>query len=179
MFNKLLENRSRPHVCMNGECSHNQETNFFRALTQLFPFLGLLGGLLLWILFSPTNIMKRHPYLILYVLGITFGYLSSNMTLSYLLKSPLKRFSMILIPIFIALSNVIVVHTTGYEKNLLICMLTRTGECILTKHIYYISVSFGIAQCFTISCCPCACRHVIFFFNTTVTFGLDFFILGN
>jgi ethanolaminephosphotransferase len=117
VFNRIRQNRNSPHA--HGSTSTGApETNFLNALVRLLPFVILLGGFLTWIILSPTNIMKQHPYLIIYTSGIAFGYLSSNLTLAYLLKSPLKRFSFCLIPITLALANLAVAHITGYATNL-------------------------------------------------------------
>ncbi|KAL0481934.1 ethanolaminephosphotransferase [Acrasis kona] len=106
VVSKIRENKIRP-------TNPDAETSILNTVTKLVPFIILLGGNLAWIIFSTTGIMKQHPYLLFYCSGISFGYLASNITLSYLLKSPLKSFSIINLPLCFALLNLAVTHYTG------------------------------------------------------------------
>lgn len=85
-----------------------KETSFIRALIHLLPFITLMGGAYFWLYISPSKIFAKCPYLFLSALGLSFGYLASNITLAYLLKARLKRFSLtVCIPILLCLINVI------------------------------------------------------------------------
>ena len=83
-----------------------KETNFANALFKLIPFTILIGSVTIWIAISPAKIFAQHPYLLLVSAGLSFGYLASNVTLAFLLKVPLKNFSLsVCIPIMACVAN--------------------------------------------------------------------------
>jgi ethanolaminephosphotransferase len=142
VFNRVKQNRNRPQSTESGA----PETNYINAVIRLIPFLILLGGFSVWIILSPTDIMRKHPYIIIYTCGIGFGYLSSNMTLAYLLKSPLKRFSLCLLPITLSLINLIVTLSTGrmfINENYMLYICA-----VWVSVMYY---NFVMSVCFQIS----------------------------
>ncbi|KAG5062950.1 hypothetical protein JHK85_004133 [Glycine max] len=51
------------------------------ALAMLYPFVVLVGGVLVWDYLSPLDIMGRYPHLVVIGTGLTFGYLVSLMFL--------------------------------------------------------------------------------------------------
>ncbi|GAU36562.1 hypothetical protein TSUD_277680 [Trifolium subterraneum] len=51
------------------------------ALAMLYPFVVLVGGVLLWDYLSPSDIIANYPHLVVMGTGLTFGYLVSLMYL--------------------------------------------------------------------------------------------------
>mmetsp|Transcript_48375 Transcript_48375/g.151669 ORF Transcript_48375/g.151669 Transcript_48375/m.151669 type:complete len:437 (+) Transcript_48375:76-1386(+) len=53
------------------------------ALTRLLPFLCVVFLSLAWVLLSPTNIMLRHPRIVLWALGFLFSKLVTQLMLAH------------------------------------------------------------------------------------------------
>ncbi|XXG72930.1 hypothetical protein AAC387_Pa07g1920 [Persea americana] len=58
------------------------------ALTMLFPFGMLLGGVLVWSFLSPTDIMRTQPHLLIIGTGFAFGFLVGRLILAHLCDEP-------------------------------------------------------------------------------------------
>ncbi|WJX65919.1 Cholinephosphotransferase 1 [Trifolium repens] len=58
------------------------------ALAMLYPFVVLVGGVLLWDYLSPSDIIANYPHLVVMGTGLTFGYLVGRMILSHLCDEP-------------------------------------------------------------------------------------------
>ncbi|KAH0753645.1 hypothetical protein KY290_023915 [Solanum tuberosum] len=59
-----------------------------RALAMLYPFVVLLGGVLLWDYLSPSNLMKNYPHLVVVGTGLAFGFLVGRLILAHLCDEP-------------------------------------------------------------------------------------------
>ncbi|PSS29471.1 Choline/ethanolaminephosphotransferase [Actinidia chinensis var. chinensis] len=58
------------------------------ALAMLYPFVVLLGGVLLWDYLSPSDLMGNYPHLIIVGTGLAFGFLVGRMILAHLCDEP-------------------------------------------------------------------------------------------
>ncbi|KAJ0971401.1 hypothetical protein J5N97_019360 [Dioscorea zingiberensis] len=54
------------------------------ALAMLFPFAVLLGAVLVWSFWSPSDIMRTQPHLLIVGTGFAFGFLVGRMILAHL-----------------------------------------------------------------------------------------------
>ncbi|MCO5605997.1 hypothetical protein L7F22_060183 [Adiantum nelumboides] len=62
--------------------------SMLRALAMLFPFFFLLGGITLWGLLSPSDILGTCPHMVLMSTGFGFGYLVGRIILAHLCEEP-------------------------------------------------------------------------------------------
>ncbi|KAL8518380.1 hypothetical protein ACS0TY_009675 [Phlomoides rotata] len=62
--------------------------NKVQALAMLYPFILLLGGVLLWDYLSPANLMSNYPHVMVMVIGLAFGFLVGRMILAHLCDEP-------------------------------------------------------------------------------------------
>ncbi|XAR65354.1 Ethanolaminephosphotransferase [Bertholletia excelsa] len=58
------------------------------ALAMLYPFVVLVGGVLLWDYLSPLDILGNYPHLIIVGTGLAFGFLVGRMILAHLCDEP-------------------------------------------------------------------------------------------
>ncbi|KAK7392877.1 hypothetical protein VNO78_21327 [Psophocarpus tetragonolobus] len=58
------------------------------ALAMLYPFVVLVGGVLMWDYLSPSDIFGKYPHLVIMGSGLTFGYLVGRMILAHLCDEP-------------------------------------------------------------------------------------------
>ncbi|KAI3452956.1 hypothetical protein Pfo_009619 [Paulownia fortunei] len=58
------------------------------ALAMLYPFVVLLGGVLVWDYLSPTDVMGNYPHLVIVGTGLAFGFLVGRMILAHLCDEP-------------------------------------------------------------------------------------------
>ncbi|KAL3824028.1 hypothetical protein ACJIZ3_020057 [Penstemon smallii] len=58
------------------------------ALAMLYPFLLLLGGVIVWDYLSPTDLMGNYPHLVILGTGLSFGFLVGRMILAHLCDEP-------------------------------------------------------------------------------------------
>ncbi|KAF9674174.1 hypothetical protein SADUNF_Sadunf10G0100100 [Salix dunnii] len=58
------------------------------ALAMLYPFLVLVGGVLVWDYLSPSDLMANYPHLVVLGTGLAFGFLVGRMILSHLCDEP-------------------------------------------------------------------------------------------
>lgn len=92
-----------------------RERSFLGALRKLIPFAILIVGAALWLLLSPSNIFASHTYLFLIATGLWFGYLASNVTLAFLLKTSLVEFSFACLPIMLCTLNALLSRFIGLQ----------------------------------------------------------------
>ncbi|EPS67307.1 hypothetical protein M569_07468, partial [Genlisea aurea] len=59
-----------------------------RALAMLYPFLLLLGGVLVWDYLSPSDLMGDYPHLVILGIGLAFGFMVGRMILAHLCDEP-------------------------------------------------------------------------------------------
>ncbi|KAL2546307.1 Choline/ethanolaminephosphotransferase 1 [Forsythia ovata] len=62
--------------------------NLLLALAMLYPFVVLLGGVLIWDYLSPTDLMGTYPHLVVVGTGLAFGFLVGRMILAHLCDEP-------------------------------------------------------------------------------------------
>ncbi|XP_022878380.1 choline/ethanolaminephosphotransferase 1-like [Olea europaea var. sylvestris] len=62
--------------------------NLLLALAMLYPFIVLLGGVLIWDYLSPTDLIGNYPHLIVVGTGLAFGFLVGRMILAHLCDEP-------------------------------------------------------------------------------------------
>ncbi|XWS34265.1 hypothetical protein CRYUN_Cryun21dG0025600 [Craigia yunnanensis] len=77
------------------------------ALSMLYPFVVLVGGVLVWDYLSPSDIIRKYPHLVTLGTGLAFGFLVGRMILAHLCDEPkgLKTsmcMSLLYIPLAIA-----------------------------------------------------------------------------
>ncbi|PIM98578.1 sn-1,2-diacylglycerol ethanolamine and cholinephosphotransferase [Handroanthus impetiginosus] len=58
------------------------------ALAMLYPFVVLLGGVLLWDYLSPSDLIVNYPHLVILSIGLAFGFLVGRMILAHLCDEP-------------------------------------------------------------------------------------------
>ncbi|KAF5745321.1 choline/ethanolaminephosphotransferase 1 [Tripterygium wilfordii] len=58
------------------------------ALAMLYPFVVLLGGVLVWDYLSLSDIMRNYPHLVVAGTGLAFGFLVGRMILAHLCDEP-------------------------------------------------------------------------------------------
>ena len=58
------------------------------ALAMLYPFVVLLGGVLVWDYLSPNDIIGNYPHLVVVGTGLAFGFLVGRMILAHLCDEP-------------------------------------------------------------------------------------------
>ncbi|OIW21638.1 hypothetical protein TanjilG_06942 [Lupinus angustifolius] len=58
------------------------------ALAMLYPFVALVGGVLVWDYLSPADILRTYPHLAIIGTGLIFGYLVGRMILAHLCDEP-------------------------------------------------------------------------------------------
>ncbi|WZY97677.1 hypothetical protein YC2023_070006 [Brassica napus] len=59
------------------------------ALAMLYPFVVLLGGVLIWDYLSPINLIETYPHLVVLGTGLAFGFLVSLVYLPFALANAL------------------------------------------------------------------------------------------
>lgn len=130
------------------------------ALAMLFPFFALLGGVFIWGMLSPSDVLGSQPHLLLVGTGFAFGYLVGRLILAHLCDEPkgLKTgmcMSLLFLPLAIAnaLSAKLLGGTPLIDERLLLL-----GFCVFTIILYMhfaigviheITTALGI-QCFRI-----------------------------
>ncbi|CAN1127267.1 Choline/ethanolaminephosphotransferase 1 [Linum perenne] len=58
------------------------------ALAMLYPFISLMGGILVWDYLSPSDVMRNYPHLVVLGTGLAFGFLVGRMILAHLCDEP-------------------------------------------------------------------------------------------
>ncbi|KAH7556850.1 hypothetical protein JRO89_XS11G0003000 [Xanthoceras sorbifolium] len=58
------------------------------ALAMLYPFVVLMGGVLVWAYLSPSDIIRNYPHLVVLGTGLAFGFLVGRMILAHLCDEP-------------------------------------------------------------------------------------------
>lgn len=58
------------------------------ALAMLYPFIVLVGGVLVWDYLSPSDIIGSYPHLVIIGTGLAFGYLVGRMILAHVCDEP-------------------------------------------------------------------------------------------
>lgn len=62
--------------------------SMFLALAMLYPFVVLLGGILVWDYLSPNDLMGNYPHLVILGTGLSFGFHVGRMILAHLCDEP-------------------------------------------------------------------------------------------
>eukprot|EP01018_Ginkgo_biloba_P036706 Gb_32681 [translate_table: standard] len=62
--------------------------NMLLALAMLCPFFALLGGVAIWGLLSPSDVLGSQPHLLLLGTGLAFGFLVGRIILAHLCDEP-------------------------------------------------------------------------------------------
>lgn len=58
------------------------------ALAMLYPFVVLVGGVLVWDYLSPSGLVENYPHLVIVGTGLAFGFLVGRMILAHLCDEP-------------------------------------------------------------------------------------------
>ncbi|CAN0876688.1 Choline/ethanolaminephosphotransferase 1 [Linum grandiflorum] len=58
------------------------------ALAMTYPFVALMGGILVWSYLSPSDIMGNYPHLVVLGTGLAFGFVVGRMILAHLCDEP-------------------------------------------------------------------------------------------
>jgi len=85
--------------------SHSEITMWV-AFTRLLPFVCLYSLASVWIIFSPQDIMKTHPRIVLWTIGLLFSKLVTHLMISHLCNEEYHPFRRTLIPFFFIAAHV-------------------------------------------------------------------------
>ncbi|CAN1786387.1 Choline/ethanolaminephosphotransferase 1 [Linum perenne] len=58
------------------------------ALAMIYPFMVLMGGILVWGYLSPSDVIGNYPHLVVLGTGLAFGFLVGRMILAHLCDEP-------------------------------------------------------------------------------------------
>ena len=105
------------------------ETNLVRAFITVTPFLIVLISYYCIIALDKTNVGK-YPYLYFICLAVSFGYLASNLTLAFLVKKSIARFSVVCIPPVIYLVNLLIGSPIPGVYCLFVCLVVACSVYI-------------------------------------------------
>ncbi|KAL9325138.1 hypothetical protein ACSQ67_005783 [Phaseolus vulgaris] len=144
----------KPKVCVTNvyKVVKARNGNMPLALAMLYPFVVLVGGVLMWYklnsrcinfvpsldYLSPSDIMGRYPHLVIIGTGLTFGYLVGRMILSHLCDEPkgLKTgMCMSLVYLPLAIANVLASRLND-GVPLLDERLVLLGYCAFSVTLY-------------------------------------------
>uniref|UniRef100_A0A1D1Y2B4 Putative CDP-alcohol phosphatidyltransferase class-I family protein 3 n=1 Tax=Anthurium amnicola TaxID=1678845 RepID=A0A1D1Y2B4_9ARAE len=131
------------------------------ALAMLFPFGVLMGGVLIWSILSPDDVMRNYPHLLIIGTGFAFGFLVGRMILAHLCDEPkgLKTgMCMSLLYLPLAIANALTARLNGgaplFDEHLVLlgyCAFTVTLYMhFATSVIHEITSALGIC-CFRIT----------------------------
>jgi hypothetical protein len=87
------------------------------AISDLVPFIVILGGSVAWVVLSPNNVMGSHPYLMFILTGFSTAYFCNHITLSFILDTDIKEMNKdpMIFAWLIAVANLVIgVITRGY-----------------------------------------------------------------
>ena len=73
---------------------------FFHALTRLVPFVAFCALAILWIAVSPTEIMKKHPRMVFWTIGLLFAKLVTHLMIAHLCAVEYHALRRTLVPVF-------------------------------------------------------------------------------
>ncbi|OAY47397.1 choline/ethanolaminephosphotransferase 1 [Manihot esculenta] len=76
------------NVCNVHKVVQARKGNMLLALAMLYPFIVLMGGVLVWDYLSPSDIMGNYPHLVILGTGLAFGFLVGRMILAHLCDEP-------------------------------------------------------------------------------------------
>ncbi|XP_058721961.1 choline/ethanolaminephosphotransferase 1-like [Vicia villosa] len=108
------------------------------ALAMLYPFVVLVGGVLIWDYLSPSDIIASYPHLVVMGTGLAFGYLVGRMILAHFCEEPkgLKTgmcLSLVYLPF--AIANALASRLNG-GVPLVNERLVVLGYCAFTGSLY-------------------------------------------
>ncbi|CAI8595782.1 unnamed protein product [Vicia faba] len=108
------------------------------ALAMLYPFVVLVGGVLVWDYLSPSDIIASYPHLVVMGTGLAFGYLVGRMILAHFCEEPkgLKTgmcLSLVYLPF--AIANALASRLNG-GVPLVNERLVVLGYCAFTGSLY-------------------------------------------
>ncbi|KAJ6982284.1 hypothetical protein NC653_025406 [Populus alba x Populus x berolinensis] len=66
-----------------------RKSSMLLALAMLYPFLVLVGGVLVWDYLSPSDLMANYPHLVVLGTGLAFGFLVSLLYLPFAIANAL------------------------------------------------------------------------------------------
>jgi len=89
-----------------AKAEHLGEVTLWVAFTRLLPFVLLYSLATLWISFSPQDIMKTHPRIVLWTIGLLFTKLVTHLMISHLCNEEYHPFRRTLIPFFFIAGHV-------------------------------------------------------------------------
>ncbi|XP_039122709.1 choline/ethanolaminephosphotransferase 1-like [Dioscorea cayenensis subsp. rotundata] len=76
------------NICNVHKVVQARKGSMLLALAMIFPFVVLLGGVLAWALWSPSDIMRNYPHLLIVGTGFAFGFFVGRMILAHLCDEP-------------------------------------------------------------------------------------------
>jgi ethanolaminephosphotransferase len=116
--------------------------SFISAVFTLVPFFIILGGALLWVVISPSNIISYHPYAMLLTTGFSTAYFCNHITLCFILGTDLKEMSRepMLFAWVVAFANVLLGFITrGYvmiPETLMLFTLFAVVFCMYVNYVF-------------------------------------------
>ncbi|XP_052482061.1 choline/ethanolaminephosphotransferase 1 isoform X1 [Gossypium raimondii] len=108
------------------------------ALAMLYPFVVLMGGVLIWDHLSPSDVMGNYPHLVILGTGLAFGFLVGRMILAHLCDEPkgLKtNMCMSLLYLPLAIANALTARLND-GVPLVDEFLVLLGYCVFTGSLY-------------------------------------------
>ncbi|PPR86320.1 hypothetical protein GOBAR_AA34371 [Gossypium barbadense] len=109
------------------------------ALAMLYPFVVLMGGVLIWDYLSPSDVMGNYPHLVILGTGLAFGFLVGRMILAHLCDEPkgLKtNMCMSLLYLPLAIANALTARLND-GVPLVDEFLVLLGYCVFTGEEYF------------------------------------------
>ncbi|XVE74455.1 hypothetical protein DITRI_Ditri12bG0018700 [Diplodiscus trichospermus] len=108
------------------------------ALAMLYPFVVLMGGVLVWDYLSPSDVMANYPHLVILGTGLAFGFLVGRMILAHLCDEPkgLKtNMCMSLLYLPLAIANALTARLND-GVPLVDEFWVLLGYCVFTASLY-------------------------------------------
>ena len=116
----------------------SRKGSMFLALSMLFPFVGLLAGVVIWDYLSPTDLIRNYPHLVVLGTGLAFGFIVGRIILAHICDEPkgLKtNMCMSLLYLPFALANALTARLNN-GVALVDEFWVLLGYCIFTMGLY-------------------------------------------
>ncbi|CAL5419060.1 unnamed protein product [Camellia sinensis] len=122
----------------------------------LYPFVVLVGGVLIWDYLSPYDLIGNYPHLVIVGTGFAFGFLVGRMILSHLCDEPKGLKTSMCMSLFylpFAIANALTARLNDGSFSCLLLLMTFVGSLYLhfaVSVIHEITTALGI-YCFRVA----------------------------
>lgn len=145
-----------PVISYNIYLSYKNKTGKMRSFSDAIRPLMAVGAFfwitLLWVLYSPSNIVETDPRALFFLLGTVFSNISCRLIVAQMSNTTCDAFNLLLIPTFIVTAVSILTQWSHLELLLLYCLCVFTtvahlhyGTCVVRQMCRHFKV-----HCFTI-----------------------------